>query len=211
MRVLIAIPTFENISPDTFKSVWDMDKPCECLFEFVRGHDCAAARNRIASRALELGADRLMMVDGDVTVPRDALSNLLAHDVDCVSGFYLRRNEDNEPGDRTCAYKLLDDKGREHFNYTVESAYTRGELAGMRSGGRHLVEAHGFGMGCVLVKTSVFDRVRRPWFKWVNYDNGNVLTEDFYFCEELRKAGVKRYVDTRVACGHLFRRIEEAS
>lgn len=210
MRVLIAVPTFENISPDTFKSVYDMDKPCECMFEFVRGHDCAAARNRIADMALELGADRLMMVDGDVTVPRDALLNLLSHDVDCVSGFYLRRGEDNTPSDRTCAYKLLDEHGKAHFNYTVESAYVKGELSELRGRGDYLVEVHGFGMGCVLVKTGVFDRVKRPWFKWVNYANGDVLTEDFYFCEELRMAGIPRHVDTRVACGHMFRKVEEA-
>ncbi|MBR3158445.1 MAG: hypothetical protein IKF14_04995 [Atopobiaceae bacterium] len=213
MRVLIAIPTFENITPDTFKSVYDMDKGGhECLFEFVRGYDCAAARNKIAEKALELGADFLMMVDGDVTVPKDALLNLLSHDADCVSGYYLRRGKDNEPSGRTCAYKLLDDAGKPHFNYTVESAYMKDELAEIRCRGEHFVEIHGCGMGCILVRTSVFNRVKYPWFKWVNYENGprNVLTEDLYFCEELRKAGIPRYVDTRVACGHLFRRIEEA-
>ena len=211
MRVLIAVPTYENISPDTFKSIYDMDKGGhECMFEFVRGHDCAAARNRIAAMSLKLGVDRLMMVDGDVTVPKDALLNLLSHDVDCVSGFYLRRNEDNEPSDCTCAYKLLDERGKPHFNYTVDSAYVKGELAGMRGRGDFLVEAHGFGMGCVLVKTGVFSLFKRPWFKWVNYSNGDVLTEDLYFCEKLREVGVPRYVDTRVACGHMFRKVEEA-
>lgn len=214
MRVLIAIPTFENISPDTFKSVYDMDKGGhECMFEFVRGHDCAAARNKIADKALGLEAEWLFMVDGDVTVPQDALLNLLSHDVDCVSGYYLRRREDNLPSGLTCAHKLLDANGREHFNYTLENSYAADELAEMRGRGECLVEAHGFGMGCVLVRADVFNRVRYPWFKWVNYENEKrtVLTEDYYFCEELRKAGIKRYVDTRVACGHMFRRIEEAN
>lgn len=214
MRVLIAIPTFENIAPDTFKSVYDMDKgEHECLFEFVRGHDCAAARNKIADKVLELGADWLFMVDGDVTLPKDALLNLLSHDVDCVSGYYLRREEDNTPSDLTIAYKLLDENGNEHFNYTLESAYTKDELADMRHRGDYLVEVHGFGMGCTLARAYLFGRVKYPWFKWVNYANEkrDVLTEDFYFCEELRKAGIPRYVDTRVACGHMFRRIEEAN
>lgn len=210
MRVLIAIPTFENVSPDTFKSLWDMDKPCECLFEFVRGHDCAAARNRMADKALELGVGYLMMVDGDVTVPRDALANMLEHGADFVGGYYLRRREDNVPSELTCACKLADAKGRPYFNYTLESSYTKGELSDMRENGENLVEIHGCGLGCALVKTDVFKAIPRPWFKWVNYSNGDVLTEDLYFCEELRKAGVPRHLDTRVACGHLFRRIEEA-
>ncbi len=41
-KILIAIPTFENIMPETFKSIYDLD-PCgnELSFEFVKGYDCA--------------------------------------------------------------------------------------------------------------------------------------------------------------------------
>ena len=212
-NVLIAIPTFESITPDTFKAIWDMDRGGhEVSFEFVRGYDCATARNRIAQMALDGGYDHLLMVDNDVTPPSDALVNLLSHGVDCVSGFYLHRNADNRPGDRTCVCRLLDAKGKAYFNYPLESEYTVGELAGMRERGEHLVEIHGGGMGCVLVRTDVFRRVAYPWFDWVNYrdERRNMLSEDLYFCEELRKKGIPRHVDTRVACGHLFRRIEEA-
>lgn len=212
-RVLIAIPTFESITPDTFKAIWDIDRGGhEVSFEFVRGYDCATARNRIAQMALDGGYDHLLMVDNDVTPPSDALVNLLSHGVDCVSGFYLHRNADNRPGDRTCVCRLLDAKGKAYFNYPLESEYTVGELAGMRERGEHLVEIHGGGMGCVLVRTDVFRRVAYPWFDWVNYrdERRNMLSEDLYFCEELRKKGIPRHVDTRVACGHLFRRIEEA-
>ena len=63
MRILIAVPTFENIYPDTFKSIYDLDK-CghECLFEFVRGYDVAMARNKIASRSLDINADYVFIV-----------------------------------------------------------------------------------------------------------------------------------------------------
>ena len=48
MKILIAVPTYETIFPDTYKSIWDMDK-CghEVQFEFVRGYDVATARNNI--------------------------------------------------------------------------------------------------------------------------------------------------------------------
>ena len=211
-RVLIAVPTFESIAPDTYKAIWDMDKPCECGWDFVRGYDCASARNNIVQKALDGGWTHVMMVDSDVTPPRDALSNLLSHGVECVSGFYLHRGHDNMPSDRTCACKLRDAKGKAYFNYPLESEYTVGELAEMRGRGEHLVEIHGGGMGCVLIVTDVFRAVKYPWFDWVNYkDTGrSMLSEDLYFCEELRKKGIPRHVDTRVACGHLFRKIEEA-
>ena len=38
MKILIAVPTFENIYPDTFKSIYDLDKAGHDLgFEFVEG------------------------------------------------------------------------------------------------------------------------------------------------------------------------------
>lgn len=210
MRVLIAVPTFENITPDTFKAIWDMDKgDNDVAFEFVRGYDCATARNRIAQMALDGGYDRLMMVDNDVTPPTDALTNLLSHGVECVSGFYLHRGADNLPSERTCVCRLYKPDGMPYFNYPTESEYTGEELAEMRGRGEFLVKIHGGGMGCVLVDVDVFRRVRYPWFDWVNYHDQKrgMLSEDLYFCEAMRQAGIARHVDTRVACGHLFRRI----
>lgn len=209
--VLIAIPTYESITPDTFKAVWDLDKGAhDCSFEFVRGYDVATARNKIAQKAIDGGYNYLLMVDNDVTPPSDALLNLIGHGVECVSGFYLHRNADNRPSNRTNVCKLADEGGIPYFNYPLESEYTVEELACFRSEGKNLVEIHGGGMGCILVKTEVFGRVKYPWFDWVNYDDDNrgMLSEDLYFCEKVRKKGIKRYVDPRVACGHLFRRIE---
>ena len=57
-RILIAVPTFENIYPDTFKSIYDLDiEGHDVQFEFVRGYDCATAINRIAQIALDIRAD----------------------------------------------------------------------------------------------------------------------------------------------------------
>lgn len=210
-NVLIAVPTFESITPDTFKALWDMDKGCHrCSFEFVRGYDCATARNRIAKRAMDGGHDYLMMVDNDVTPPKDALLNLIEHEVECVSGYYLHRNSDNMPSDRTCVCKRFAEDWMPYFNYPLESEYTKDELSELRENGEYLVEIHGGGMGCVLIKTEVFERLKYPWYKWVNYADANrgSLSEDLYFCEQLKKRGISRHVDTRVACGHLFRRIE---
>ena len=46
MRILIAVPTFETIYPDTYKSIWDLDK-CghEVLCDSVRGYDVATEQN----------------------------------------------------------------------------------------------------------------------------------------------------------------------
>ena len=67
MRILIAVPTFENIYPDTFKSIYDLNTSGhDVIFEFVRGYDCATARNRIAQTAIDTNTDYVLMVDNDV-------------------------------------------------------------------------------------------------------------------------------------------------
>ena len=211
-RVLIAVPTFENITPDTFKSLWDMDKgEHEALFEFIRGHDCATARNKIVDKAFELNADYVFMVDNDVTPPNDALLNLLSHDVDVVLGYYAHRNADNVYTGRACVCKYLKDDGTPWFNYPLESEWTADELREMREAGEYLVQIHGGGMGCALIKTSVFERLDYPWYDWVNYPNKNIgmLSEDLYFCEKCKADFTPIYTDTRVACGHLMRRIQQ--
>ena len=78
MKILIAVPTFETIFPDTFKSIWDLDKGGhEVAFDFVRGYDCATARNNIAQTAINGNFDYVLMVDNDVVLPRDVLMDML--------------------------------------------------------------------------------------------------------------------------------------
>ena len=77
-KILIAIPTFENIMPETFKSIYDLD-PCgnELSFEFVKGYDCARARNDIVQRALHGGLDYSFVVGCGMIMPQGALQSLL--------------------------------------------------------------------------------------------------------------------------------------
>lgn len=210
-RVLIAVPTFETITPDTFKALWDMDKGGhECLFEFIRGYDCSTARNKIAQKALEVGADYLLMVDNDVTPPKDALVNLMSHNVEICSGFYMHRDSStNAVTEQTCICKRQKPDGSYYFGYPRESEYTAQELREKRENGECLIEIHGGGMGCILIKVDVFAEVPYPWFDWVNYGKGiGMLSEDLFFCESCRNEGYRLFADTRVACGHLLRRIE---
>ena len=211
MKILIAVPTFESIYPDTFKSIYDLDTAGhDVTFEFVRGYDCATARNRIAQIALDKNTDYAFMVDNDVTIPKDALINLLDDSRDVTLGSYAHRDTDNLFRGRTCICKLYDENGQLHFNYPLESEYTAEELKAMRERGEFKVQIHGGGMGCAFIKTDVFRRTQYPWYDWVNYANEHrgMLSEDLFFCENCRKNGIKIYTDTRVRCGHLLRHIQ---
>lgn len=202
-KVLIAVPTFENIYPDTFKALWEMDKGVhDCVFDFVRGYDCASARNNIVELARKHEADYILMVDNDVTPPRDALTNLWSNGVDVCLGYYLHRNKGNEETYKTCLCK------RGELNYTMQ--YTADELRDLEAKGQYLIRIHGGGMGCALIKTSVFDRIHYPYYDWVNYNNAKhtMLSEDLYFCEQCHHANIKIFADTRVGCGHMFRQLK---
>lgn len=205
MKILIAVPTFENIYPDTFKAIYGLDRGgYATAFDFVRGYDVATARNAIAQRAVSVDADYVLMVDNDVVLPRDALLNLLDDAKDVCLGYYAHRDTDNIYRGRTCVCKTG------YFNYPLESEYEAAELEELRANGQYKVEIHGGGMGCALINTDVFKRLSYPWYYWVNYtdDNKGTLSEDLYFCEQCRMANIPIYTDTRVGCGHMLRHVQ---
>ena len=211
MKILIAVPTFENIYPDTFKSIYDLDTSGhEASFEFVRGYDCATARNRIAQMSMDMAVDYVLMVDNDVVLPKDALQNLLEEPKDVCLGYYAHRDSDNIYRGRTCVCKLHMEDGKLYFNYPLESEYTAAELASLKDKGEYKVQIHGGGMGCALIKTDMFRRIKYPWYDWVNYKSRGMLSEDLYFCEQCKAKGIPIFTDTRVNCGHMLRHVQFA-
>ena len=211
MKILIAVPTFETIYPDTYKSMWDLDKDGhEVLFDSVRGYDVATARNRIAQLALDLETDYVLMVDNDVVLPKDALKKLLEDAQDVNLGYYAHRDADNIYRGRTCICKLKDKDGNDYYHYPLESEYSAAEMQAMKKAGLKKVEVHGGGMGCALIRTDVFRKITYPWYDWVNYGDKNrgMLSEDLYFCVLCKNHGIPVYADVRVGCGHLLRHVQ---
>lgn len=204
-KILLAIPTFETVCTETYKSLWDMDKGGnDVLFECVSGYDCATARNQIAQLAVDRSVDYVMMVDSDVVVPHDALNNMLSDDQGVVLGYCPKRNDYDG---RTTIYRLYRADSTEYYDYEQESAYTASEL---RSSDSTIIRIHGGGMACALIKTDVFQTLMYPWFYFVNYNNGSVLSEDLFFCEQCKAKGIPIWVDMRVGCGHRFGHIQWA-
>lgn len=211
MKILIAVPTFENIYPDTFKSIYGLDSAGhEVFFDYIRGYDVATARNKIAQAAIDEGADYVLMVDNDVVLPEDVLVNMTGDLKDVCLGYYARRDADNIYRGRTSVCKLLQPDGSKYFNYPLESEYTAAELQELRRSGTKKLQIHGGGMGCALINVDLFRQLNYPWYDWVNYadDNRGSLSEDLYFCERCRKKGIPIYTDTRAACGHILRRVQ---
>lgn len=211
MKILVAVPTFENIYPDTYKAIYNLDN-CghDLIFDFVRGYDCATARNNIAQKSLNLNVDYVLMVDNDVVLPPDALKNLLDDPKDVCLGYYAHRDTDNVYKGRTCICKLKMPNGENYFNYPLESEYTAEEMLRMKEAGEYKVHVHGGGMGCAFIKTDIFNRIPYPWYDWINYADNHrgMLSEDLFFCEQCKFNNIPIYTDTRVGCGHMMRYIQ---
>lgn len=201
MKIFIAVPTYENIQPETFKSIFGLDKCGHwVVFDYVQGYDVASARNNIAMQAKDEAADYVLMIDNDMKIPSDALRNLLEQPVDVCLGFYAHR-WGNVFNGRTNVCKLGE------WNYT--DMYNIEEIRSLRENGVKRELVHGGGLGCALIKTSVFDQITFPYFQWTHYQDGNVLGEDLNFCERCKEANIPIFMDPRVGCGHLFRNYKE--
>ena len=211
MKIFVAVPTYETITPDTFKSIYGLDRAGHWLvFDFVRGYDVATARNNIAQQTLNEGADYVLMVDNDITLPGDILKNMLEDPKDVCLGYYAHRNADNMYNGRTSVCRLYQPNGMRYYHYPLESEYTAKEMQEMRDAGKTKIQIHGGGMGCALIKADVFRNIAYPWFDWVNYadEHRGMLSEDLYFCEQSKKKGIPVFTDTRAGCGHLLRHVQ---
>lgn len=196
MRILIAVPTFENITPDTFKSIYELKRgDFETEFTFVRGYDCAKARNKIAEEAIKRKVDYVLMVDSDIILPKTALIHLLENYPEVCNGYYIRHKAGKQDHDDTTINKI----GKDNF-----TPFTAKELLEKRKKKIYRLPIRSAGAGCTLIKTSVFESIKYPWFDYVSYKNKTFLSEDYYFCQQCRKAGIIMLVDTRVACKHRF-------
>lgn len=202
-RVLIAVPTFENIKPDCFKSIYAQERVdgFDYLFDFVKGYDCAKARNMIAKEAIDENMDYVLMVDSDIQLPSDALKNLLSHDKDIVCGWYMRKRTTHD----------LAEVFTFGENFTEANQYRSHDIKALNC---DLIPIKGAGLGIVLIKTSYLKNTIAPWFKYVLYGDENpipgvyndekVLSEDLYFCSEAMKRGVNVFLDPRVRGTHIY-------
>ena len=191
-NILIAVPTFENIKPQCFKSIYGLTNPKDfnLYFDYVKGYDCARARNEIAKLALKYNFDYVLMIDSDVSVPKETLNKLLECETDIAVGWYYKKRT---RADETVIFDFGKDFNNKNMIY-----------------GKILMEANnpfdikGGGLGIALVNVNVFRKMPYPYFKYVIYDNDTILSEDLYFCSEARKYGMNIKCNPNVKGNHIY-------
>lgn len=137
-------------------------------------------RQRLASMAVELGSEYTLWLDSDITFPASISMRLMAHKEDVVACNYIRR----QLPAKGVAYEVIGDW--EHpldFNMYDD-----------------LIEVQGVGMGCMLMKTEIFNEIPKPWFEfgWTPESN-DFLGEDMLLCQKMSKAGYTVKIDTVIS------------
>ena len=153
------------------------------------------ARNRVVHEALAAKLRYLFFLDWDVLVQPQTLAQLVElaennPEFDVFSGVYCSRKP---PVGQPWIWR--------EWENGIFWDWTLGDI---------LRDVVGIGMGCCLLRLSLFDRLPEPWFKTVDEFRtfqGALLkidqTEDIYFCQKCEQHGIRIMVDTRQLCYHM--------
>jgi len=160
-----------------------------CSLAFVgnyRPHEYA--RNVAAQSALSSGADLLLMVDNDQTLPLN------------FSQLIRDAHQTPEVNIVSCYTWALYDKEILCVNQT--DGITKREVLPDNASFQEIAWGGG---GVMLVKRVVLEKVQRPWFHMPldPTDSRPLGGEDGYFCVRARDAGFKVHTHSRYPCGHL--------
>lgn len=161
---------------------------------FDKGHTVDVLREQTALFALKSQVSHVLFLDADMTWPTTLLTDILAHhDKGIVSGRYHLKPWPHKPvAFHESAWNARD--GVWDYTYDEPSALSE-----------DLRPEHLIGMGCALIPTHAFERIPRPWFRYAEIGSTGLMTvsEDVWFCERAREAGVPIWLDPTISCGHV--------
>jgi len=186
-KLLIAIPCGTPYVPiDFMMSILAMDKPVTHTFDLTMGIIIDHARNRLVENALENKCTHILFLDSDMTFPKDIISKLLSYDKNIVGGMYVNRHNQKT----VVAYKKKK-KGGMYVNIIADDF-------------KGLIKVDAIGTGALLIKTDVFKKLSKPWFRFaIHKPTGTVISEDIMFCKLAQENGYNIWCDTDCKCGHL--------
>lgn len=186
MNLTVAIPTGDSIKAGTVSSLLKnaFIPGVRIRFDIRTGCYIHDSRNKLVDKAITSGSDYLMFIDSDIAFPAGAIEQLMRKDKDVIGGHYYKRQLP-----KTSA-ALIEENGR--LVIPSESK--------LSSGG--VIQVFAAPTGFLLIKTSVFRRIKTPWF-WFGEYRGQILGEDAWFCKQCYEAGIPIYIDTSIPIKHI--------
>jgi hypothetical protein len=165
-----------------------LQPPCPFNIISNKGLPIDRAREDLVEQAQKIGASHIFFMDSDIIMQPMGLIQLWNRRLPVVTGVYGSKH--GAPG------------------VWIEQAKS-GESRYAAVAPGHLEKFPLFtdpgivvGAGCCLVDMKVFSRLKNPYFLWTQGREKSGVSEDFYFFEKCREAGIPIHVDTAVQCLH---------
>lgn len=194
-KITIAVCTNREVKPKTLQSLLEMvtySKEHDYhILVANRGYTISENRNYCVIQAQRHGSDYLLFVDDDMVFPVFTLESLLEHNVDVVGV-----NSYSRCLPLSSTVGLMDKKGK----YMHPDKHSSWEMRIPNN----LFEAYFVGAGVMLINMRVFNIIEKPYFDFTYDKSGQVKNgEDGYFCDKVKKNGLKIYCDPTIEIGHI--------
>ena len=210
LRLLVGVPTMGDMNAmlvsHLIKWAKEFDKTEISFYFTFKVAPVERARNDVARFFMKERKQKdgtpidtfthLFFVDSDTVPPADAIKKLLAHDKEMVSGVTPILHYDKQRK----AWGTLDNCFKS-YTRDAENKIIKTHAVERDTGLQQIEKCGG---SCLLIKREVFEKMQKPYFKFLYNEDGTEPTksEDLYFCERAIEAGFKIYCDTSVICNH---------
>ena len=147
------------------------------------------ARNILVSRFLKTDFDYIFFIDERTVGHLDTLDQLLAADKPVISA-------------TSQTFKIL--RGNKKALVPTSFKFNEEKTGYLYHFGHGVEEVDVTNMACTLVKREVIEAMARPWFEFdfADEDGTELIGEEFTFCEKVRDAGYKIFVDYDMLTHH---------
>ena len=167
IKIAIGIPTRGEIKAKTALSLMETMKLPYTFFNiFDYSNDIWHSRENIVKIASDNLCSHIFFLDSDMEFPSDTLQKLVEADKDIIGADY-------------------------NFKYMPRTQIA--EPLFSKNLGPY--EVKGMGLGCMLIKMSVFETLSHPYFLYP--------AEDFAFCQKARELGFEVWADGSIKVGHI--------
>jgi len=144
--------------------------------------------NKLVAEALANNMTHIMFIDADMIFPSSGIIRLLDHDKDIVGANYNQRGNPQSGNQNISTIKLADKEGN---------------LIATNEIPPQLFKCWSLGLGFSLIKTSVFEKLEKPYFRDFESPEGEHHTEDVEFFTKCQKANIEVWCNPTIQMGHI--------
>ena len=188
-RIVIGIPHTGTLNTDVVSGLLSIKTKYNLNIQFLKSSILFLSRENLAKAALEAKAEYLMFLDSDQIIQSDTIDKLAYHldnGEDIVTTLIFRKDPPYQP----CVFSTQ----KELPNKQIALNFYDLEFQDLTKP----FYVASCGMGCMMMKTEIFNNIPSPWFLPRPYTG-----EDITFIWEATQKGYKILCDPTIEVGHI--------